>query len=427
MAEIAKIPEKLYVTVQYRPDAKNDDGLLGFASPYTKDAAFQKRKKTQDDWAYSSGIKVEIDEDESITVTGKGQGLWAKTPWDAGMLFTANCYPRIIPNDLVDGFQIAKSVRRYGWGGGGNVKWRITDPRGFDLEISSENFAKIIDCSTIINGVIQGKCCWGRTGAQNVLLPEHSEPYKQSKNFVKAIVQATKIKDIQPGTRIKVHHQHYKDQWLIYIGELYLIGNDVNYRGPRSTYSYNTGKVSIGTKQRKVYFFKMVETRFKVEYLTIGEPKVIEIGGKEENFSLDEHIKTINEVIEEGEYPASYRFMDTIFVSPTKINLDDVKVSFEPTELRTNGRNTWAFIKFEDKLMKVFCNNRGQEFLAEVKFEGKALNVPVDPKNYGRLDPSVRRFSIIQAPKDKFLKMVAHYNGQTYRIRETSSSFYNCW
>ena len=57
----ATIASKLYVTIQYRKDAGNDDGHLGFASPYTKDAAFQKRKSTQDSWAYGGGTTIEID------------------------------------------------------------------------------------------------------------------------------------------------------------------------------------------------------------------------------------------------------------------------------------------------------------------------------------------------------------------------------
>ena len=151
------IPKKHYVTVQYRGDTNNEDGLLGFASPYTKDAAFEKRKHTHDNWAYS-GIKVEIDDEDNCTVTGSGSygyGGNAKA-WDAGMLFIAGCYPRIINNELLEGFQIAKSVRRYGWNGGGNVKWRIIDPRGFDLEISSENFARVISCCTM---VLTTFCC----------------------------------------------------------------------------------------------------------------------------------------------------------------------------------------------------------------------------------------------------------------------------
>jgi hypothetical protein len=158
----AIIPNKLYVTIQYRKDANNEDGHLGFASPYTKDSAFEKRKASQNSWAYGYGAEVAIDDEDNCTITkdsnhGRG-GYGSGQNWDASMLFITGCYPRVISNELIEGFQIAKSVRRWGWGGSGNVKWRITDPRGFDLEISSENFANVLACTTMVNGVIQGKC-----------------------------------------------------------------------------------------------------------------------------------------------------------------------------------------------------------------------------------------------------------------------------
>ena len=172
------IPQQLYVTVQYRGDTNNESGLLGFASPYTRDAAFEKRKHTQDNWAYGHGITVTIDAEDNVSVTGEGSSGYGRANWDAGALFIANCFPRIIPNEPQEGFELAKSVRRYGWGGSGNVVWRITDPRGFDLEITSENFASILNCAVVDHGVIQGKCVWGREGSRNVLLPENSEPYQ---------------------------------------------------------------------------------------------------------------------------------------------------------------------------------------------------------------------------------------------------------
>ncbi|MEI7556192.1 hypothetical protein, partial [Candidatus Chlorohelix sp.] len=60
------------VTVQYRGDANNEDGLLGFASPSSKDAAFEKSKNTQDNWAYGYGSTVTIDDEDNCTVTGGG-------------------------------------------------------------------------------------------------------------------------------------------------------------------------------------------------------------------------------------------------------------------------------------------------------------------------------------------------------------------
>jgi hypothetical protein len=100
---------------------------LGFATPYEPNLkAYEKRKSTIDSWVrsyYTTPVKIE---------------------------------PIIIDNVPLDNFKIAESVRRVYWGGG-NVVWRIQDPRGFELEISSANLARIIDCVTIQHGVKGGE------------------------------------------------------------------------------------------------------------------------------------------------------------------------------------------------------------------------------------------------------------------------------
>lgn len=184
------IPEEQYVGFQLRKEGGAYDSstgtwvgveevLLGFATPVSADAAFKKRKATVDHWGsgYHYADRNNDQPDE-------------------------RCIPRTLKNELVEGFEIARSVRRYGWNGG-NVVWRVIDPRGFELEISSANFASIVDCTTIVNGVIQGRCVWGRDGSTNVLLPENSEPYQEFvkltalKNQVKA--GGVSVKDIKPG------------------------------------------------------------------------------------------------------------------------------------------------------------------------------------------------------------------------------------
>lgn len=184
------IPEEQYVGFQLRREGGAydpttgtwngaEDVLLGFATPVSSDAAFKKRKATVDSWG-----------------RGYGYGRPNQEPTDERLT------PRTLKNELAEGFEIARSVRRYGWNGG-NVVWRVIDPRGFELEISSANFASIVDCTTIVNGVIQGRCVWGRDGSTNVLLPENSEPYQEFvkltalKNQVKA--GGVSVKDIKPG------------------------------------------------------------------------------------------------------------------------------------------------------------------------------------------------------------------------------------
>lgn len=157
------IPDQYYVGYVER---KADELIpLGFATPYGEDAASKKRMSTVDGWRNNK------------------------------------IAPSILKNELQSGFQLFKPLHRSYWGGG-NVVWRIIDPRGFQLEIESGNLENIIDCTTIVNGEIQGKCIWGRsTSGKNVLLPENSSPYKSAiENTIIKNSVGIKISDIVPGT-----------------------------------------------------------------------------------------------------------------------------------------------------------------------------------------------------------------------------------
>jgi hypothetical protein len=161
------IPKQYYVG-RRKQSAAEGSVSLGFATPYDDNhtKAFEKRKATVDSWTGQYGAKP----DNSL----------------------------IIDNTPVEGFKIGESVRRVYWGGG-NVVWRIEDPRGFELEIASSNLARIIDCANLVSGVIQGKCVWGRDGGQNVLLPENSEPFKEATTNTIRASQKVSLKDVKMG------------------------------------------------------------------------------------------------------------------------------------------------------------------------------------------------------------------------------------
>ena len=161
------IPEQYYVGFKSQHEGTTP---LGFATPYEASKAFEKRKGTVDAWADCRGNRPAIP-------------------------------PQIIDNVLVEGFKIAEEVRRVYWGGG-NVVWRMEDPRGWQFEITSSNLARILDCTTVINGVIQGKCVLGRDKAQNVLLPENSEPYVQATVNTARANKKLSIKDVKPGDTV---------------------------------------------------------------------------------------------------------------------------------------------------------------------------------------------------------------------------------
>ncbi len=323
------IAKKLYVTVQYRGDTNNTDGLLGFASPYTKDAAFEKRKSTQDSWAYG-GVKVNIDDEDNCTVTGEGSSYYGGgKKWDASMLFIAGCYPRIIDNEPVEGFEIAKSVRRYGWNGGGNVKWRITDPRGFDLEISSENFASVLSCSTMVNGVIQGKCVWGRQGSNNILLPETSEPFLAATAMTTKVNTKISLKDVNPGDKVEILSTKVLDKNKVcyYMGKYFFLEvEEEMMNNDRWGNGTGTGLYHFNKKQTDKYLFKSANGG---DYFTLASPKIVAILDKIPTpLSKLEVAKTVTaELSRTGDIDD---VPNVILVSPTKIDFDAVTSTLEP-------------------------------------------------------------------------------------------------
>jgi len=327
-----KIFDQLYVTIQYRKDANNESGLLGFASPYTKDAAFRKRKSTQDNWAYGHGVEVAIADDDSVTVTG--QGGYHGNVWDAAMLFVANCYPRIVKNEPTEGFQLAKSVRRYGWSGSGNVVWRISDPRGFDLEISSENFASIINCCDLEKGTIKGRCVWGRAGANNVLLPEASEPYQQASTLTKKSQVKISTRDLQPGDMVEILSPNTAEgvEKCQYLGKYWFITfeNDHNDRSHYTT--------RFNHKQVERFLFKNLKGD---HYNAIATPRISAVVERADTpISKLDVANQINQQLAAGEYVV-YNMYSAMLVSPVKVNLDDVKTRLEPVNFSYQEGQAW--------------------------------------------------------------------------------------
>lgn len=322
------IPEKTYVTIQYRADS-SAEGKLGFLSPYTKDAAFKKRKDTQDKWAYGYGITVNIDDNDEITVTGQGGGNNRAGNWDSAALFMANCYPRILDNVLIEGFEIAKSVRRYGWNGGGNVLWRIADPRGFELEISSENFARIIDCATIENGTIKGKCIWGRDGSKNILLPEASDVYQDAVKRTTQVNTKISLNDVQVGDFVELLSKDGKDLEGQYLGKYFFLQfvQGENTDETSRYYRYGNGVYHFNKKQVERYLFKQQNGK----YFTLSTPKVTKIIDK-----IETPLNKTDVAQEVSSYLSNTNEIDgideVILLSPNKIKLSEVTSKLVPIE-----------------------------------------------------------------------------------------------
>lgn len=174
---------QLYVGFkQEHPTIENPDPPpLAFATPYGTDKAAIKRMGTVDAWTHGyHGRKWYLYE----FITGGDNNQYsgyqpaAKDPskprWQDDNAITIDPKPsEVIDNVPLRGYRIPKMVRRSVTD---NVVWRVQDPRGWEVEISSQNLYLLIDeCGITAGGEILVECIWLRIGAQNWLVPTACE------------------------------------------------------------------------------------------------------------------------------------------------------------------------------------------------------------------------------------------------------------
>ena len=213
------IPEEYFVAV------REGSEQLGFAAPETNNAASEKRKVTIRNWAGK----------EAREFTFK--------------------------NELIGGFEISEHVRRSSsWNSKGNVVWRITDPRGFDLEISSSNFAKIVEETDIMRGRIEQRCVWGRDSyGSNVLIVEDSTPHTVALNATK-LRNAKSVSATSIPVGAVVTMRTGEDQ--VYLGSYFGLINDVKLKRVgnggyvHKDINYNNIKASLSNWRRRCVFIR---------------------------------------------------------------------------------------------------------------------------------------------------------------------------
>ena len=158
-----KIPDQHFVGFQVRGQGHVP---LGFMTPEGTDKTAERRKSTVKSWS-------------SKTIPTK-----------------------TIDNEPLIGFKVGQSINHSSSWNRAFDKWRVEDPRGFELEISSGNFENIIKISTIENGEILEKCVWGRLGSENILIPVGSEIYKSAVSNTERAKQKIAIKDVNIGNKV---------------------------------------------------------------------------------------------------------------------------------------------------------------------------------------------------------------------------------
>lgn len=161
-----KIPAKHYVGMVKRDTEKLP---LGFITPWGEDAAAVKRMATVDQWSK--------------------QGYGSKA-----------LAPQVIDNVPMSGFKMTTDIRSSSYGG--VDKWRIEDPRGFELEITSSNLAELLSVGMIDRGEIMDQCVWARYGQNNVLLSTETTEYKEAVVNTAVANQKADWKDVKPGNTV---------------------------------------------------------------------------------------------------------------------------------------------------------------------------------------------------------------------------------
>lgn len=360
------IPTQHYVTIQYRKDSSTESGLLGFASPYTKDAAFEKRRRTQEAWAYGGhDTSFDIDAEDRILPNSNAK-------IDQFVLFASKCYPIIINNEPLEGFEVSKNVKRYGWNGSGNVVWRIADPRGFELEISSDNFARIIDCATVENGKILGKCLWGRDGAKNILLPEASDVYQEAVQMTIKVNTKISLNDIQNGDTVELlgNIDGVDDQVFRYLGKYFFLG--INYEYQRN-HTPNPQKTTFNTELKTKYLVQSVKTG---KYSAVNSLKIVNI--------INKVTTPLVKVDVAKEVTASLRMTNTVgglpgttIISATRIKLDEVAISLVPMTEKMSG-DAWPSLSNYGCADVVVVKADGKTWIASNNFENKRLYATLD-------------------------------------------------
>ena len=316
MTESIKLPKEWYIGIKEREEFHDNEKIisqLGFMTPEGTDTAAKNRKGTVDNWL-GVGSSRRIFDDKKKEY------------------YYANAKPReefnikTLQGELLDGYKIAKSIRRVYWGGG-NVVWRIEDPRGFELEISSSNLARILDCTSIVEGEIQGKCIWGRMGKDNVLLPENSQPYQDAVVTTERISKKVSTKDVKIGDTVMLHD----GQELIYMGLMRMVlAPSIESNIGSNKYSWTTIK--------KGHIFKNIPKEDDVlNYKVISTPKISSVNKLRGIITPEQAESEINEMIRSGEglshnFNVNYN-SNISFVSCKNLKVDDYELELQTIDI----------------------------------------------------------------------------------------------
>ena len=115
---------------------------------------------------------------------------------------------KIEPNVPTTGIYIGSSVERYSTS---NKLFRVKDPRGFTVEVPTDNIATLLHNSTVVNGYIQEPCVWARDGG-HILLPVNSTPYREANKAADQLKNdLISVSSLNPGDKVEFFEDQDKN------------------------------------------------------------------------------------------------------------------------------------------------------------------------------------------------------------------------
>ncbi|UPW35957.1 hypothetical protein QE320_gp097 [Pseudomonas phage EM] len=145
-----------------------------------------------------------------------------------------DCTEEFLDNVPLAGHTLGDSVERWITEA---AFFRVTDPRGFVVEVPCGNISTLLSLCTVVKGVVQEKCVWVRAGSVHVLLPEGSQPYAD------AVAQQNRRENVKsssaltPGDRVRLlSHGTEEKTPLLYLGQVKL---DWQAKATLGQYSYS--------------------------------------------------------------------------------------------------------------------------------------------------------------------------------------------
>jgi hypothetical protein len=306
------IPAKHYVGMVKRQDSNLP---LGFITPWGEDAASKKRMSTVDSWARSN-------KSQSTT----------------------------IENVPMHGFKITSDIRTGGRYGGGD-KWRVEDPRGFELEISSNNLAELMSLGTIEKGEFLDQCVWARDVGVNVLVSVESEVYKDAIAMTKIATTSASWKDVKLGYNV-ILQNGIKGK---YLGKYHFLINAGFYHAEASL----TNSIRNHNKTLSVIHVQTSNVKFKKDIKTelhfISTPKLSQFEVKDELSIIDAEIEVNRLIQDETCYIEKTGYSDPIIASMTPINnkkfITSVDTDFDITSVafQNTGRKNYGIFRLNSK------------------------------------------------------------------------------